>query len=348
MNKPNISLSLIILSLGILLSLSSCQKTSSFTLSETVYVRHQGADMPAYIHGNSEDKVFIIVLHGAGSFGLAFRDGAFTSELEKRYAVVYWDQRGQSMAQGHYSKPEDVVELMAEDVMALVAVLKHKYGEDIKLFLMGHSWGGALGTTVLVKDNQQFNFEGWIAIDAAHDFPFGGRARRSLYLETADEQIAAGNLVDEWQAFKDEIIPLDSTSEEDYPILLQKAFVAMDLLLDADVVNHSGSSEKVRRGILENNPITWQVSALLNSPVQEAIERDYSLSDQLGNITIPTLLLWGKYDFSVPPVLGYDALGRLGSADKKLVIFNRSIHHPMDTEPEKFGQEVIEFVERNR
>ena len=122
------------LPLGILLSLSSCQKTSSFTLSETVYVRHQGADMPAYIHGNSEDKVFIIVLHGAGSFGLAFRDGAFTSELEKRYAVVYWDQRGQSMAQGRYSKPEDVVELMAEDVMALVAVLKHKYGEDIKLF----------------------------------------------------------------------------------------------------------------------------------------------------------------------------------------------------------------------
>ncbi|MEZ4849545.1 MAG: alpha/beta hydrolase [Bacteroidia bacterium] len=305
--------------------------------------------MPAYIHGNSEDKVFIIVLHGARSFGLAFRDGAFTSELEEeRYAVVYWDQRGQSMAQGHYSKPEDVVELMAEDVMALVAVLKHKYGEDIKLFLMGHSWGGALGTTVLVKENQQFHFKGWIAVDAAHDFPFGGRARRSLYLETADEQIAAGNLVDEWQAFRDEIIPLDSTSEEDYPILLQKAFVAMDLLLDADVVNHSGSSEKVRRAILENNPITWQVSALLNSPVQEAIERDYSLSDQLYNITIPTLLLWGKYDFSVPPVLGYDALGRLGSVDKKLVIFNRSVHHPMDTEPEKFGQEVIEFVERNR
>jgi pimeloyl-ACP methyl ester carboxylesterase len=326
--------------------LPGCQTKESFILSETLYVRHQGADMPAYVHGNPKAKVFVIVLHGAGSFGLAFRDGIFTSQLEKKYAMVYWDQRGQSMAQGHYSQPADVIDLMADDVVALVAVLKHKYGEDIDLFLMGHSWGGLLGTTVLLKENQQSLFKGWIGVDAAHDIPFGGRARRSLYLDMAEEQIAAGNFVEEWEAFREEIIPLDSTSEEDYQVILRKGLVAHELLLAADAVNRGGSNEKVRRTVFENNPVTWQVSAFFNQPIQEAIDREYSLSEQLGRITIPTLLLWGKYDFSVPPVLGYDALRRLGSTDKKLVIFNRSVHHPQDTEPEKFGQEVVDFIDR--
>ena len=56
--------------------------------------------MPDYIQGNPESKTFILVLHGAGSFGLSFRDGAFPEVLEENYVVVYWDQRGHGMSQG--------------------------------------------------------------------------------------------------------------------------------------------------------------------------------------------------------------------------------------------------------
>jgi hypothetical protein len=53
----------------------SCKKESiSGTLDETIYVRHKGADMPAYVHGNADDKVFLVAIHGAGSFGLSYRD----------------------------------------------------------------------------------------------------------------------------------------------------------------------------------------------------------------------------------------------------------------------------------
>ena len=34
---------------------------------------------------------------------------------------------------------------------------------------------------------------------------------------------------------------------------------------------------------------------------------DIALTDSLFKIEIPTLILWGKYDFVVPPALGYDA-----------------------------------------
>ncbi len=104
-----------------LLTITGCSKTE-FRLDEVIHIRHQGADMPAYIHGNSESEIFIVVLHGAGSFGLSFRDGAFTEDLEENYVVVHWDQRGQGMSQGRYGQTDDLVNLMAEDVIALATL----------------------------------------------------------------------------------------------------------------------------------------------------------------------------------------------------------------------------------
>lgn len=87
-----------ILFISVVLGLfSACQPQDQAALHETIYIRNEGADMPAYIRGNPREKVFILVLHGAGSFGLAFREGIFPAELEKDYAVAYWDQRGQSV-----------------------------------------------------------------------------------------------------------------------------------------------------------------------------------------------------------------------------------------------------------
>jgi alpha-beta hydrolase superfamily lysophospholipase len=121
--------------------LASCSKEDPLVIDDTFYLRNQGADMPVYVNGNRESKTFVVVIHGAGSFGLSFRNGAFKEILEKEFAFVYWDQRGQGTSQGHYSKPENIVELMASDIVALVDVLKEKYGDDINLFLMGHSFG---------------------------------------------------------------------------------------------------------------------------------------------------------------------------------------------------------------
>ena len=332
--------------LGLGLLLLACQRPDLHRLDEVLYVRHAGADMPAYVHGNGAEKVFLIVLHGAGSFGLAFRDGAFTQELETRYAVVYWDQRGQSMAQGHYDRPEDIVSLMASDVEALVAVLQHHYGDDIRLFLLGHSWGGALGTTVLLRPGQQERFRGWIAVDAAHDFPFAGTARRRLLLDICAERLAAGAEPEAWEALQTQVAALDSVAEADYQPMLDLGLAVSRRLVTEEVVPTGRSGTILRRAVFDNNPLTWQVSAALNQPFAVARDQGYSLTDQLGDIHLPSLLLWGKYDISVPPTLGADALRRLGSSDKTLVLFDRSIHHPHDTEPEAFARAVVAFIER--
>ena len=317
-------------------------------LDEVIYVRHEGADMPAYVHGNPNNKVFLLAVHGAGSFGLSFRNQAFTSQLENSYVVVYFDQRGQSMSQGHYSQPEDVIDLMAEDVLALVSVLKARYGEDITLFLMGHSMGGLITGLAVIKDLQERQFRGWIGVDGAYDLSMIAQARKDFLLDVAEEQINLENHEQEWQQIIDEIIEVDPESDDGYATIISQIRPAMKMLQQDSIVNSGISTQTLVQTILVNNPIHWRVNDLFNKPVNNALELEYSIVEDLSKIKTPALIAYGKYDMSVPPSIGQDAYLRLGSSNKKLAVFDRSIHHPFDSQPDQFAQEIVRFIELNR
>jgi pimeloyl-ACP methyl ester carboxylesterase len=83
-----------------------------------------------------------------------------------------------------------------------------------------------------------------------------------------------------------------------------------------------------------------------NNFLESLESADYS--DQLYKIRIPSLLLWGQYDFVVPPIVGQEAMGRLGSSYKELVLFSHSGHHPLETETDEVENEVIHFIETTR
>jgi len=201
------------------------------SLDETLFVRHENADMPAYIRGNASEKVFLITLHGGpGGTGLGFTGKAF-DDIENRYGVVYFDQRGSGNSQGHYSKDDVSIDLMAEDVLALIKVMKHKFGSDSRFFLLGGSWGGTLGTATLIKD--QSDFKGWIEVAGANN-PAG---LYDLYIETftttANTQIALGNSVDFWNSVLELVSQVDPVNNsDDFSELNGKAFEAEEKLFN--------------------------------------------------------------------------------------------------------------------
>lgn len=302
--------------------------------------------MPAYLHGNADSKTFLVVLHGAGSFGLAFRDGMFISDLEENYVVVYFDQRGQSMAQGHYNTPEDLIDLMASDVEALLKLLKHTYGEDISLFLMGHSWGGLLSGATLLRPGVQASLKGWINVSGLMDLPGASLARKDIIQTIAEEQIALDISVEAWQQIRDEAIGLNPESDDTE--ILKLAARSMSQLIADETVRRTVSSEKLYRALIDNNPVNWQVSWFFNQPVAYAKEVDYSLLGSLSQISLPSLFMYGKYDVSVPVTAGELAYLNLGSQERKFVRFDASIHHPHDTEPIKFSEELRLFINSYR
>ncbi len=330
------------------LSFFSCSNDDDLgDLSDTIFVRHKNADMPAYIHGNGSEKVFLITLHGGpGSIGLGFRSRIFRNKIEKDYAVVYFDQRGSGMSQGSYSENGISVDIMAEDVLALVKVIKHKYGRDSRFFLMGHSWGGTLGTATLLKD--QSEFLGWIDIDGVHDWKGWYLEYRENFERVSVEQIELGNSVDYWKSVNDLLQDVSTTfNQQDFFRLNNKAFQSEKQLVGDGVINKVRNDSDV---IFEYNWLTalWSRGNTLSILLDQGLLETVSYTNRLSEITIPSLILWGKYDVVVPPSFAQEAYDNLGSNVKELVIFEKSGHEPMFSEADKFGEELIRFMDQNK
>ncbi|RKN81195.1 alpha/beta fold hydrolase [Ulvibacterium marinum] len=330
-----------------MLFINACSNDHTLSnLDATVFVRHKDADMPAYIKGNGSEKVFLITLHGGpGGAGLGFQGNAF-DQIEDKYGVVYFDQRGSGMSQGNYSEDDVTIDLMAEDVLALVKMLKRVYGNDSRFFLLGHSWGGALGPATLLKD--QSEFLGWINVDGSH-------SPKDLYFEyirnferVGAAQIELGNSVPFWESVYGELDEVDrnTVSLDDFNRLNSLAFDAEESLIDDNFIND------VKVGgidISDYNVLTFFWNILkIQSILDEDIIGELSFTERLSEITVPSLILWGKYDMVVPEFYAQEAFDNLGSAEKKLVIFERSGHSPMFTESNQFAREVLQFMDQNK
>ena len=338
----------IIVLIIILCTIFSCSNDINLeNLSDTIFVRHKDADMPAYIYGNGSEKVFLIILHGGpGGIGLSYRSRTIKSKIEKECAVVYFDQRGSGMAQGSYSENGISIDIMAEDILALVKVIKHKYGDDSRFFLMGHSWGGTLGPATLLKD--QSDFLGWIDVDGAHN-------TQGIYLEyinnfnrIASEQIEAENDINYWESVIDLVNTVDPEyNQDDVYRLNNEAFEAEEVLHDAGFINREVDDDN--NIIFKYTPLTviWNMQNT-QSILDSDLFQNINFKDRLSEITIPSLVLWGRYDMVVPIQFAYDSYDNLGSNEKELVIFENSGHSPMTTEPDLFADKVIAFINQNK
>jgi pimeloyl-ACP methyl ester carboxylesterase len=322
----------------------SCGDTS-LKQGDVLYLRNQGTDMPAYVYGNMASKTFMILLHGGpGGNGLEYRGGRYVEDLEKEIAVVYWDQRGQGNSRGNNHDKALDMDLLLDDLDQLVLLMKHEYGEDINLFLYGHSWGGTYGTKYMMSDARQTNFNGWIESNGAHDIPRLNIEAIKMFLAIGQEEFDKGNHTSEWKEIIDFAKGVDtlSISEEEGGQINQHGHTAGGLI---DELITAGDDEFKMPGRNPTDMISSSVAGnrTSNELMANGIE-DIALTDSLYKIKLPTLLLWGKYDFVVPPQLGYDAEKLIGTSDKELVMYEFSDHSPMNGEGAAYAQDILRFI----
>ena len=340
---------MVVATLAVVMLLGACKKDSiSSNHQEVLNVRNNGADMPAYVHGNAASKTFVIVVHGGpGGNGLEYRSGTYAEQLEEKVAMVYWDQRGQGMSHGKYSTNDVTIGQMADDLYALVNIVKHRYGSDSKVYLLGHSWGGTLTAAFMTRKHYQHSVDGWIEANGAHDLPMLNKSAVEMFRTIGQDHINRGVNADQWQPIVDFANSVDpnNISVEQAGEINGHGHTA-EGLVDA-VRQGSGAAGGLIKYVFASptNPLTSALSgsATSNLLLQEVEAANYT--PQLKNITVPCLFLWGRYDFVVPPELGYSAYAEVSSAQKELVIFEESGHSPMDNEPDKFVDEVLDFVQ---
>lgn len=339
----------------------ACQKeetTIGATISDSLWLEHKGAQMPILVEGNTASKTFILMLHGGpGGSSKIYNEvlQKMSRPLEEKYAVAYWDQRLAGNTRGHYSDVDFNVALLLEDTDLVIELLKHRYGNDIDIFLLGHSWGGYLGNAYLAQGEPfQSKIKGWIDVAGAHNIEKIIRDGLSLMATISRQRINGNSSIrSKWESVLDFTKDYDSSTVIDKNTTIkvnQKANSAERMLLEDKLVNEYIFSKSESQSLLYKDHSVLSSFANLvqsfNSNIwQEILSKP--LTDQLHTITTPSLLLWGKYDFVVPPSLGEEMLANLGTleADKTLHVFEKSGHSPMVSETDKFLNLVEDFID---
>jgi pimeloyl-ACP methyl ester carboxylesterase len=313
----------------------------STNANEIFWVTNNGADMPVRVMGNTSSKVIILIVHGGPGDGSYDYADYKTERLRQKYGVAFWDQRNAGSAEGNNNVAKLSLPQMINDLEVVVKVLKVRY-QQADVFLYAHSFGGLLAAGYLVKDSNQAQLKGWIEIDGAHNYPLTNTSSSKMLMDTALSQINKGQNVSEWQSIFNYCRTHDPLSS--YEISSHIETYAHDAEFYMGIKRNSSIislAEDPSDQLANYYNLYYTASG--NDFLQSLESANYS--DQLYKVKIPSLLLWGQFDFTVPPDIGEDALVNLGSSYKKLVLFPHSGHHPMETDTDMVEDEIINFVE---
>ncbi|MFK7926517.1 MAG: alpha/beta fold hydrolase [Bacteroidia bacterium] len=312
--------------------------------SDEFYLRNEGADLPVWVRGNSTAETFIIFLHG-GPFDTGIENAVYGhfEPLYADYAMVFFDQRGGGYAHGQRAV-ELTEEQFVEDVEVLVKLIKDKYPQAQNLFLMGHSYGGFLGTSFLKTGNNQTDFKGWIELAGAHNFNFNWLASRDFSIEYIEQKLTENpenrtGLEERLQALKD--TPAVTNLNELFTINGIAFWVAGQL-------NAGKSKFENPTGLYLLSAPSGAGFAQRSLPEVEDLLVNGNQNPDMPLITLPSLLIYGAEDPIVPVATGENGMEFLGTpeVDKSLIILEQSGHSVWEYEIDLFFDTVRSFIEK--
>lgn len=120
-------------------------------VAELLLLPVNGINQWLLIRGANRNNPVLLFLHGgpgAAHIGVMRR---YQKDLEKHFVVVQWDQRGAGLSG---LEPVDdatfTLEQFIADGLEVTRYLRERYHQE-RIFLVGHSWGSALGYMLAVQ-----------------------------------------------------------------------------------------------------------------------------------------------------------------------------------------------------
>jgi pimeloyl-ACP methyl ester carboxylesterase len=337
-----------------ILFLVGCQKeeiSEGKSISNTFYVQNEGAAMRVLVEGNIASKTVLLFVHGGpGSSSYFYNSEYISNNIEDKYAVAYWDQRDAGASQGGVNEEQHTLKTMTTDLKKVIQVLKSRYGKEVNVFMLGHSFGGMLSASFVTTENYQEMIKGWIMFSGAHNYPLNDELTKTGLIYYAEQQIAQKKKVSEWTEilnFCKSITSGKVTGEQSaklntYATDTEAYFEEVKPYSIVNIVKENAVKQKYAITSTFFN-LSYSQSSKINIELF-----DYELSSKLSKVTIPVLTMYGKYDLICPPKLGDDVFNNISSKIKSQVILPNSSHGGMLQDEELFCAEVNNFIKKNQ
>ncbi len=285
-----------------------------------VRVPVEGGRVVAYVYGEQYAETILGINGGPGVESLYLRK-ALSVLAGRGYRVVVHDQLGT----GASDNPDDPALWTLRRYVAEVETVRRSLGLG-RVHLLGHSWGGWLGTEYAL----------------AHP-----DAVRSYILSntTADIPSHLGELGRLLAAFGAETLAMVERREREGTTGHPEYKAICTLFYARHLCRLEGSAaEQAAR------PLNMQIQMALWGPAEFSVTgqlKDWNRLPDLHRLTMPCLILVGAHDFLTPRSA---ALMRGRIPDSEMIVFPDSSHSPHLEEPEAYLGAITRFLEgvRNR
>jgi proline-specific peptidase len=265
--------------------------------------------------GEQDGRLPLLLLHGGPGGAHDYMESMGELARAGRRVIMY-DQLGCGKSPAPSDPGMWTVELFVEEV----DVVREALGLD-RLHILGQSWGGMLGMEYALT--QPEGVESLVICDSP--------GRMDLWVEEANRLRA--DLPPEVQAT---LLKHEEAGTTDDPEYEEACLVFYNRH-----VCRVPWSESVSRSFAQ---MPNEVYMTMNGPSEFhciGTLRTWDVTPRLGEITIPTLVVSGRYDEATPRISKEVSDGIPGA---EWVLFEESSHMPHEEEPERFRQVVGDFL----
>jgi pimeloyl-ACP methyl ester carboxylesterase len=295
------------------------------------------------IRGKDRRNPILLVLHGGPGSPTMPAAYTFQTPWEDYFTVVEWDQRGagKTYAANELAAvaPTMTMPQMTSDADSLIAYLRARFNKQ-RIFLLGHSWGSALG--VAVAQQHPDWLYAYVGVGQIVDM------RRS---ETEGYEFA----LREARAHHDTVGQRELASIAPYPGAVGTMTEPRLDLSHKWLMTYGGLT--YGRSDFEYDANAWRLSpdytardlATVDSGSMLSLNRLLPTLDTLSyehvtNFRCPVFLFLGRHDYAVSHTVAAEWFTRIHAPTKKLVWFENSAHMAMQEEPGRFLYHLLTDV----
>lgn len=296
-----------------------------------------GVPQRLWFRGLDVTKPALILLHGGPGASEAALSRHFNADLEQRFLMVYWEQRGTGRSYRSSIPPDSMtIAQFVSDLDEVVELVRQRFSKD-KVVLLGHSWGTAIG--ILYADRFPDKVAAYVGVGQVADMPEGER----LSYEFARAEAARRRHGDAARDLERIGLPPHTVD---------------DMLTSRKWVERFGGAF---HGELSTGKLIWSALRTDEANLVDLIKfgqgnrfslkhlwgefRRFAIDDSLVSFETPIVFFLGRYDWQVPAVLAASYFERIQAPYKRLVWFEHSAHNPPFEEPALFNRTLVEVLE---
>lgn len=289
------------------------------------------------IRGRSTDNPVLLFLAGGpgGSQLAAVRSEL--SGLEEHFTVVGWDQPGSAKSFHAVSASALSPERYISDGCSLAAYLGRRFGQD-KIYLVGESWGSALGIWMIQKQPELFH-------------AFAGTGQMVSFLDTEHYCYDLALQTAGERGDRDIVQKLEKQGPPPYygnGVALKMSNYLMYLfgVMSSNPAIASSDHNTIEDlaapeyGLYDKVNYVRGLLSTLTVVYQQLYDRD--LRKQAAVLEVPVFFLEGRHDINAPPAFAVEYYELLTAPHKELIWFEKSGHTPWVDENERFVEVLVE------